>query len=240
MATDLGPAWIALAGGLFGSAAGYLGTKATLKASAQQAADERHEARETARVTYAVETLLELQIVVHRAIRLCGRMNNWHMEMGDRGEPGALRGTPQYLAQGREYQRRVLAVDAAIILLASRVRDDEVRMGANIGRLAMLRLLRASNISRAGDLWEEARKELTAVQERIGELLRDLPPPVVFRPLVSEMWADDLDLSVSTQKGLHRPNGGIDGGGDGVDVDEARHAEPVVAEDIGDVLEGDA
>lgn len=192
MATDLGPAWLALAGGLFGAGAGYLGTRATLKASAAEAAKEREEARDLARLTYAVETLLELQIVVHRTIRLCGRILNWHRE--SEGLTNAERSTTEFLKAATELQRKVLAADAAIILLASRIEDEPVRLDSSSGRIAMLMLLRAPDFKEAAPLWEEARTHLNRAQERIGSLLRDLPPPMVFRPVVSEMWSDDLDL----------------------------------------------
>lgn len=202
MAADLGPAWIALAGGLAGTLGGFVGTRTSLRGARDLAADQQAHERvmaedarrslaERERLSYEVETLLELQIVVHRTIRVCGRFFSWHLE--NEGQVDSERPIDKFLEEQRSNMRQLLEVDAALILLSSRIADDEVRVAASAGRLAANRLRFAPDLNGAMDHWDEARKHLNAAQERIGTLLQDLPPPTVFRPIVSEMWREDLD-----------------------------------------------
>jgi predicted nucleotidyltransferase len=200
VATDLGPALIAFGGVAAGSIASYFGTRSTLRAASQTAREQRSHDQAMAnatraaeedreRLSYEVDTLLELQIVVHRMIRVAGKLFSWHLDTS-MYTPGTY--PVEWLERRGRLLRRLLAADAAIVLLGSRVRDEEVRLAVEQGRTDSNRLrFVTGDIDKAMDISEEARRSLSDAQARIGELLRTLPPPTSFRPVVSEMWDDD-------------------------------------------------
>jgi hypothetical protein len=197
---DLGPAWIGLAGVAAGSIISTVGTYLVVRANARSAAAQRtHErqmAEETrdadekrARDSYQVETLIELQLALQRFARATAAS---HYE--DTAHHRRTREAWGSQLLGEHWSRMLLESSTMVGLLCARVADDETRQVAQLAHAAISAVTNATSEADAEDRMAEAIGAVEGAHDRIGRLLRTLPPPASYRPIVTSPFAEPPEL----------------------------------------------
>jgi hypothetical protein len=166
-------------GVVVGAGISLIGTYGQTRAAERARRSERDEQRANAIESFQIETLLELQVALQREGRAQGRAHHADLvHHRNTGEPWGK----QLL--GEKLNNDLLVAATAVTLLTSRVRSDTVRAASEAAHEAANACSSRSE-SEAEDRFAAFQRHLAAAQVAIGEALRELPPPAVYRPIVT-------------------------------------------------------
>lgn len=165
-------------GAAVGATASLLATQWQLEHQRALAADEREADLTRRRGEFQAETLLELQLATQRLARATGSLHYDEVLRTQHGGEswGASRHNPTWSMESHN-------AGTAVLLLASRVQDEEVRQAvAHFKEATTAQALARSEAESQAQLMAGIDRHQHLL-ELIGRLVRDLPPPST-RPTV--------------------------------------------------------
>lgn len=157
-----------IAGGVLTMVAAWLGDRRITERDRERRRDERQERLVTRRNEFQRETLLALQLVSQKLLRNTGASLHQDVVAHRLGSKWQRQQLPDALSDDH------LHVVTETMLLASRVRDDEIRTLADRFRSQTLAVGMSNGENEAENRMKGAGETQAALIQRIGEIVRGL------------------------------------------------------------------